>query len=49
MYNMLQRGDSLQKSDNEKILLKKARNGDIEAFELLIEDYQRKLLMLLIE
>jgi RNA polymerase sigma-70 factor (ECF subfamily) len=42
MYNMLQRGDSLQKSDNEKILLKKARNGDIEAFELLIEDYQKK-------
>jgi RNA polymerase sigma-70 factor (ECF subfamily) len=39
---MLQRGDSLQKSDNEKILLKKARNGDIEAFELLIEDYQKK-------
>lgn len=32
----------MQKSDNEKILLKKARNGDIEAFELLIEDYQKK-------
>lgn len=33
----------MQKSDNEKTLLKKARNGDIEAFELLVEDYQKKV------
>lgn len=32
----------MQKSNNEKNLLKKAKNGDIEAFELLVEDYQKK-------
>ncbi|AUS98714.1 RNA polymerase subunit sigma-24 [Clostridium thermosuccinogenes] len=30
-------------SDREKDLLKKARNGDIEAFEQLIEDYQKRV------
>lgn len=30
-------------SENEKILLEKAKRGDIEAFELLIERYQKKV------
>lgn len=30
-------------SENEKVLLEKAKTGDIEAFELLIEKYQKKV------
>ncbi len=30
-------------SENEKALLKKAKNGDIEAFESLVERYQKKV------
>ncbi|MCX8130142.1 MAG: sigma-70 family RNA polymerase sigma factor [Clostridia bacterium] len=30
-------------SENEKILLEKAKNGDLKAFELLIEGYQKKV------
>jgi len=30
-------------SDKEKDLLLKARNGDVEAFEMIIEDYQKKV------
>lgn len=30
-------------SDNERLLLERARSGDIEAFELLVEGYQKKV------
>lgn len=30
-------------SDNEKLLLDKAKKGDVEAFEILVEKYQKKV------
>ncbi len=35
--------NGVQMSDNEKALLEKAKNGDLAAFEKLIESYQKKV------
>lgn len=39
----IQRGDIWGMGEDEKYLLKKAKHGDVEAFEKLIDSYQKKV------
>lgn len=43
IISLLERGDASPMSKSEKYLLKRSKDGDIQAFEQLIENYQTKV------